>query len=343
MGAEGAEAPARERGWWRPVVAAVALLFLPATPLFRLAVPLEQTMVLLVPLLAVCSLAGWRAGGRLPLALLWVAAAVFVLWQGSAGAGSFSLLAIGWAFVLTASFGAVLLLPVGTSFLPKALLALAVAVVLGGVLVLLAPGGLAGSVDVVAAELSRRGEISTAQWRALTGSLEWQELIRGNAEAGRLSEEVDRQLAAMPGIGRLLLPSMLGLESLAAMALSWALYHRVGRARVGPPLARLRDVRFDDALIWGVVIGLVIVVLPITGVLRTLGINLLVFFGALYALRGLGVLVWFLGPSRWMTVFLVLFTVFFAYVVAAVATIVGLGDTWFDWRRRPRQRSQRSE
>lgn len=342
-GAEVAEAPAREVGWWRPLFAAIALLVLPATPIFPAPLPLEQSLVLVVPILAVCAVAGWRAGGRLPLAIFWVVAAAWVLWVGSANGGSFSLLASGWAFVLAASFGSMLLIPVGASFLPKALLALVATFLIGGLLVLLAPGGVSGTLDVLGAELSRRGEIWTAQWHRVTGSLEWQDVVRSNPDAGALSELFDQRLAAMPGNGRLLASALLGLESLAAMAMAWALYHRVGRARVGPPLARLRDLRFDDTLIWGVVAGLVIVVLPITGVVRILGINLLVFFGALYALRGLGVLVWFLGPSRWMTAFLVLFTVFFAYVVAAVATFVGLGDTWFDWRRRPRQRSQRSE
>jgi hypothetical protein len=67
-----------------------------------------------------------------------------------------------------------------------------------------------------------------------------------------------------------------------------------------------------------------------------LGWNLLLFFGLLYALRGLGVMMWFLvRPGRW----------FGAVLVAACAVLpplwsfpvgIGLGDTYFDWRRRVR-------
>jgi hypothetical protein len=69
----------------------------------------------------------------------------------------------------------------------------------------------------------------------------------------------------------------------------------------------------------------------------------LLFFGVLFALRGLGVLVWFLAPGRVMTVVLVVFSVVFWPVVMIVSAGLGLGDTWFDWRRASRQRSQRSE
>jgi hypothetical protein len=101
--------------------------------------------------------------------------------------------------------------------------------------------------------------------------------------------------------------------------------------------------RFHEALVWGVVAGLVLVALPFTGTARDVGVNLLLFFGALYALRGMGVVLWFLSPGRAMTVVLVLFTVFFWPVVVTVSAGLGLGDTWFDWRRASRHRSQRSE
>ena len=340
--AEGQEpAPAREVGWWRPVLALIALLLLPPTPLLRLALPIEQPLVLLAPLLAVCALAGWRAGGRVFLALLWGALAVMVLWQG--GSGTFGMLERGWAVLVTAAFGGLLLAPSGPALLPRALAAIGVALVVGALLLVLTPGGMSGAEEALGGELTRRGAISSAQWRGFTGSVQWAELLAGNPDLARLGEEMDRQLAAMPALGKRLFPSLLALESLTAMAVAWAFYHRIGRTRLGPPLARLRDVRFNDALNWGVVVGLVLLVIPFGGVLRTLGINLLVFLGALYALRGLGVLVWFLDPGRWTAVLLVVFTVFFLNVVAAVATMVGLLDTIQDWRRRPRQRSQRSE
>lgn len=342
--AAGSDAPARELGWWRPVLALMALLFVPAMPLVNLVLPLESTFVLVAPMIAVCTIAGWRSGGRLSLAVLWTVLALFVLWQGGQ-AGTFDLLTFGWTLVLAAAFGAMLLVPTGPTFLPRALLALVAALAAGTVLILLAPGGAEGAAEVFADEIARRADLSMAQWRALSGTAEWQEMLRENPDASRFGELLEQRLAEFPGVGRRLVPSLLALESLAAMAVAWAFYHRVGRVRLGPPLARLREMRFDDALVWGVVAGLVIVVLPFTGIVRSAGINLLVFFGALYAVRGLGVITWFLAPGRWLTVVLVVFTVVFLWVVASVAAAVGLADTWFDWRREKasRQRSQRSE
>jgi hypothetical protein len=71
--------PERERGWGSTLSALAAFLLVPATPLLRTIVPIEQTWVLLLPALAVCTLVGWRAGGRLGLAILWTALAGWVL------------------------------------------------------------------------------------------------------------------------------------------------------------------------------------------------------------------------------------------------------------------------
>lgn len=340
--AEGAAEP-REQGWWGPILAALLLLLLPATPLLRIVIPMDQTLLLLAPALAVCAVAGWRGGGRLPLALFFTAFGIWVLWQPGNAASSFALLARGWSAILAAVFGALVLAGVGERFLPRALLALAIAAGVGGLMVLIASGGLTGAFDVFTGEIARRSELSQMQWREMTGSVQWQEFVTQNPDALALSGEVDRQLVALPAVARLVFPALLALESLAALALAWALYHRVGQARLGPPLSRLREFRFNDALVWGIIVGLVSVVLPIDGLLRSIGVNLLVFFGALYALRGLGVLLWILAPGRWMMVGFAIFTLLFWHVVGVVSVAVGLSDTWFDWRRRLRPKSQRSE
>lgn len=340
--AEGAAEP-REQGWWGPILAALLLLLLPATPLLRIVIPVDQTLLLLAPALAVCAVAGWRAGGRLPLALFFTAFGIWVLWQPGNAASSFALLARGWSAILAAVFGALVLAGVGERFLPRALLALAIAAGVGGLMVLIASGGLTGAFDVFTGEIARRSELSQMQWREMTGSVQWQEFVTQNPDALALSGDVDRQLVALPAVARLVFPALLALESLAVLALAWALYHRVGQARLGPPLSRLREFRFNDALVWGIIVGLVSVVLPIDGLMRSIGVNLLVFFGALYALRGLGVLLWILAPGRWMMVGFAIFTLLFWHVVGVVSVAVGLSDTWFDWRRRLRPKSQRSE
>jgi len=137
---------------------------------------------------------------------------------------------------------------------------------------------------------------------------------------------------------------------LAALALAWATYHRFSRTRLGAPLRPLREFRFNDQLVWGLIVGLTIMLLPTLTALSGVGKNLLVFFGALYALRGLGVLSWFMAPgSLGVTLgigFVVLAVpllgafVALGFVMLGIAALaLGLGDTWADWRSRARPTS----
>lgn len=333
----------RERGWWRITLGLVAFLVLPATPLLRIVLPIEQTILLVVPALAVCAVVGWRAGGRWPLALAWAGIGLWVLWPPASTAGSFPVLARGWGALLAGAFGGMVLLQRERTFLPRAMVAIVGAFGLAAAGILAVPGGFAKATETMQVEVARRAEVSSTQWRQMTATAEWQKFVGENPDAGKLSNEVDRQLQGLPEVAGVLFPAMLALESLLALALAWGLYHRIGRVRLGPPLARLREFRFHDVLIWGIIGGLALLVLPLPPLGRAIGVNGLVFFGALYAARGLGVLVWFLAPGRWMAVFLTLFIVFFWHVVGVVAVGIGLGDTWFDWRGRARPKSQRSE
>jgi hypothetical protein len=123
---------------------------------------------------------------------------------------------------------------------------------------------------------------------------------------------------------------------LAALALAWAAYHRLGRTRLGAPLSPFKEFRFNDQLVWGLIVGLTIVFLPTLAGLRAAGANLLVFFGALYALRGLGVLAWFLAPGAVASALAVGAAMLLWPILLVAALGLGLGDTWADWRRRAR-------
>jgi hypothetical protein len=176
---------------------------------------------------------------------------------------------------------------------------------------------------------------------------EWQQLTAKIPELTQLTTETEKELGLISEFGYAVFPALLALESLAALALAWATYHRLGRARLGAPLRPLREFRFNDQLVWGLIVGLTVMLLPTLTALRGTGKNLLLFFGALYAMRGFGVLSWFMAPgSLGITVGLG-FLMLFAPVVNAIAALVfmllgvaalalGLGDTWADWRRRAR-------
>ena len=61
-----------------------------------------------------------------------------------------------------------------------------------------------------------------------------------------------------------------------------------------------REFRFNDQMVWGLIVGLVILLLPNLTPLRAFGINLILFFGALYLLCGIGGTLLWLNPA-WMT------------------------------------------
>lgn len=343
MTADEGSAPARERGWLAPLAALLVLVMATTMSAPRIVVPVGDILLVLAPVTAACAIAGWRVGGRLPLAVIWTAFAVWVLVNTPGAPGLYGDLMRGWAVLLALAFGALVSLQWREGFLPNALLALAIAMLVGGAALLLAPGGPAGAAELVTTEIGRRAAKATGEWTELTGTPEWLDLVRQSPGWGTYGETVQAQLIALPKLALRYFPALFALQSLAILALGWAVYHRVGRARLGPPLARLRDLRFHEALAWGVVAGLALVALPLQGVGRDIGLNLLLFFGVLFALRGLGVLVWFLSPGKLMTALLVLFAVLFWPVVVTVSAGLGLGDTWFDWRRASRLRSQRSE
>jgi hypothetical protein len=339
-------AAARERGWWRVLVAAGLLLLVPVVPMLRILLPVDQTVMLVAPALAVCALVGWWAGGRLPVAIVWTGLAAWVLWQFTAGAGTITLLASGWAVLLAAAFGSLTLLQgqgerAVRPFFPRALAAIGIALASVTIVAFAVPGGSDAVLEAVRVEAGHRAESALGAWRQTTGTKEWTDLATQHPEAATMARQVEGQLQATPGYALLLFPSLLALESLAALALAWAVYHRVGRARLGPPLAPLREFRFNDQLVWGLVLGMVLVLVPWFAPLSAVGANLLVFFGTIYALRGVGVGLWFLAPGRWVMALLIGFALFFWYVLGVMALGLGLGDTWLDWRTRARLRAER--
>lgn len=329
----------RERGWRRVVGALALLLLLPAMPPFSVVLPMAETALVLVPALAACALAGWKAGGRPFLAVLWVAFATWVVAAGPAKS-DYALLVRGWGVLVAVAFGAWAIVWPTRTFLPRALATLGTAFAIGLLSTFAVPGGPDRVRQVFASETLRRADAFEADWQVRLTTKDWQEFRATNAESAAWFEKALEEQRAMvrrtAESSPSLFPALLALESLAALGLAWALYHRVGRARIGAPLARLRDFRFNDQFIWGLVSGLALLVVPGLGPLSGLGSNLLVFSGALYGLRGAGVALFFLAPGRVMTVVLVSVSVLFAGAAGVIFVGLGLGDTWMDWRRRAR-------
>ena len=333
MTAPAAPAPDR-RSWRRLALGLGAFALAPLLPAMRAIVPIEQTILLLAAVVAACALVGWKNGGRLSLAVVWVAIAALLIASPAGPPGSpYDWMARGWTLLLAASFGLVSIVIGAEAFFPRALSALAVATSLGFALVLVSPGGPGRVGNAMASELNRRNDQSIAYLRRVSEQPEWKEMVERSPSLGRMTADNEILLASIPRWSTIVMPALLALESLAALALGWALFHRMSTVPLGPPLGKLRDFRFNDHLVWGVAVGASIYLLQAFSEGRNAGLNLLVFFGFLYVLRGLGILAW-LSRTRALTFMLVALAIFAWPLVTALAFGLGLGDTWLDLRAR---------
>lgn len=349
-----------ERGWTKLLIAIVALLFVPTVPQMRelllpemrAFLPVEQTFTLFVPAVAACALVGWWAGGRAFLAIAWMAIATLMTLQTVSPPSAFYNLVRGWSLLLAGSFGLVCLFGVRRSLFERSLLSLGLTLGLALVMSVLGPVTLSQASKTIGDEYTRRTAETMAALNLViqTHPKEWADLSARVPQLEQLPAEREKELTLLANAGATVFPALLALQSIATLALAWAMYHRLSRARLGPPLAPLREFRFNDQLVWGLIVGLTIVLLPTLTALRGAGKNLLVFFGALYAVRGFGVLAWFTAPGRLGMTLALGFIMLFAPVLNAFAALgfmmlgvaalaLGLGDTWADWRRRARPTS----
>jgi Predicted membrane protein (DUF2232) len=161
----------------------------------------------------------------------------------------------------------------------------------------------------------------TAMRRTLSGADGW--------------SEMSRQVSLMADTISLLYPGLLALAAIAGLRLAWAWYHRIADRPVGAPPVPFPAFAFSDQLIWGWVIGLAFALVPEPSWAPVAGANILLIWCALYATRGLAVMAFFgrrTPPA--VLVALAMVTVVLLPFVAGGLTIVGLADTWLDFRRR---------
>jgi hypothetical protein len=294
------------RGW--AAVFALALVCLTLSVV-------QPALVIFVPLaLLLLGLPPRRAPAVLAAALL----LTFVFVPRATGAWWYA--ERGWALVLGAWFLAIVVLLPGARFVTRGLVAVVGA--LGStVLWLAARGGLAAVDGMVTDRLRRTVHLAVEAW-GRSGPL-GRVLLDGAA--------VERFIE----IQAMLYPAQLGLASLAGLAVAWWAYGRLS-ARIVEPLAPLRDFRFDDGLVWVVILALVLLVLPLDGVPTRAATNALLFMGALYALRGAAVVLVVAGglPGPLGTLLGAVMLVLLYPIVMAGMVLVGLTDTWLDIRAR---------
>jgi Predicted membrane protein (DUF2232) len=130
-------------------------------------------------------------------------------------------------------------------------------------------------------------------------------------------------------------PALLALTGLAGLMLAWTWHRRIARRPLGPALPGFAAFAFNDQLVWGWVVGLGLCLLPLPDGGRALGSNLLLVWAVLYAARGLAV---FRAGARRVPMpviaTLTLVAMFLLPFVVGGLTLLGLADTWLDFRRR---------
>ena len=224
----------------------------------------------------------------------------------------------GWAVVLAGSFVVLTMRWPRSRFFPRALAAVASTTALVGLLLVVRPGSWS-MVDWVITEGLMRFAGVMAQM-----------LIESDPEA-YTTAGLNMAYEWTAQFGRLF-PALLGLSSLSGLAVAWWAYVRLS-AGSGLGLGPLRDFRFNDHLVWLLLIGLALLVFGAGEGWTSGGGNAVVFMGGLYAMRGAAVLLFLSGGVTGLGfLFLLVVTLFLWPVLIPGALLLGVGDTWLDLR-----------
>lgn len=276
----------------------VVLTFSVVDPLQLMMVPLAMLLVALPP--------------RRPPLLVFAAVLAVVSLIGPTGAmGSVER---GWALTLGGYFVLAVVVWPEQTFMLRAMAALAATAVTAGALVAL------------------QGGWSELDWVMATHYREMAETMSRNWPGGMVDADEVVELAA--GLPARLFPAFLAVGSVGALGVSWWGYRRL--AQRGRPLGRLTEFRFPDPLVWVLIVGVALLIVPMAGWAPRLGSNLVFFMGALYALRGLAVLValvvGMVGLKLPVLVVLGIVGVLLYPIVVAGTLLLGVTDTWLDLR-----------
>ncbi len=295
------------RGW--PRAAALAAVSLAAAVV-------HPSVLMAVPFLACAAVFGL---GGISTALMG-GLAVVVVTSGMPGDGMW-FIERAWALLVAGFFVAVTLRRPGATFSARALTSVVGAAGVSG-LVLGLRSGAWGTLDLV---------IRNRMMSGADNAIEAMRLLRGGDTlpatlVGSLYEVVESQASVFP--------AMLGISSIAALGAAWWTYRRL-RNGDDQALGPLADFRFNDHLVWLFIGGLVL--LAGGDMLARGGANVVVFMGALYALRGAAVVMFLSGGlSVFGYALFVLGMLFVPPLVLTGALVIGIGDTWLDARTRLR-------
>ena len=221
----------------------------------------------------------------------------------------------GWAALLAGGFAVATALLPARPLLARALLAVGIGAAVVGVAAALRPELIAG-----------------LDWH-ITGQFE-RALGRYNFEPLG-GPGVDAAVRRAAAVWEAVYPGMLVLASVSALAVTAYLVARIrGEVSGLPPLGRFR---FAEHLVWVLVLGLALLVLPAGAWAGRLGGNLVAAMGGLYVLRGTAVFACVVAStirSGRIVAALGIVAVLLYPVTIGATLVVGVSDTWLDLRSR---------
>ncbi|WP_423924598.1 DUF2232 domain-containing protein [Candidatus Palauibacter sp.] len=221
----------------------------------------------------------------------------------------------GWAVLLAGGFAISTTLAPGRPILDRSLMGVAIA------------GGTVGAMG------AWRPDLPAALDRHVSGQFDRVLAMYDSRAFG--SPVVDAAVRQFVGVWEAVYPAMLVLASVSALALCVYLLGRIrGEEAALPPL---RHFRFSTHLVWVLILGLALLVLPAGDWADRAGGNMVTVMGGLYLLRGAAVLVW-LGAavisSGWVIAVWAIAALALYPVTIGTALVVGVSDTWLDLRSR---------
>ena len=230
----------------------------------------------------------------------------------------------GWALLLGGCFVGLSIARPKMKISDRALEAVFGALVLAAILMTL----MSGAWNIVDWVISDRVRATVAQVIALGGS-------EGLAPAliTALYQTADAQI--------LIFPALTALASMSALLLSWWLFIFFS-GRSEEALGSVKNFRFNDHLIWMLVVGLFLLFTRWNEPLQRLGSNAVVFIGALCAVRGAAVIVFITGGFSVLGYAMTLLgLVIVPPIVLGGAVLIGIADIYLDFRKRSEQLAAR--
>lgn len=302
-----------ERGWTlarAALLAMVTVLLSPVNPVWLVFVPFALLLL------------AFRTHDWLSVAI--AAVILGMSFAGSRPGGMEWYVPRAWSLIAGGCFVAVSLAPRARGWVDRSLAALGLAV--GGLVVI----GVARPAVLRGVNWWMVGEIRQAALMA--GSI--LEQLQGGADP-EIRLQVMEAVRGWVGFQEDVYPALILLATVAALGLAWFGFERLsGRVRSPGPI---RGFRFSDHLVWLLIGGLILLVLPLGSAAFRIGENATLFMGALYLMRGVAILLWMGAAavtSVWSGMLLALAAVLLYPLVLGTALVLGLSDTWIDLRAR---------